>query len=437
MAQPVARPRRRGARRAEILRAAGELFQRRGFHQVSMQDVAAAVEITAPALYRHVRGKEELLWAALAAALDGFEAALAPALAEPAPTVDALSRALAAATLDHRALGALMHRETRHLGAERRAEADGRVRHVAEALAAALRRAGVPGEHGFRSWSALYTYGSVSLHGASLPRARFERELAGWGEVLFTTPLTGGGAGAGAERVPEPGPGVPREERPELPGDRRSVTDGQVSGGDGRVSAPPGPPPALSRREELLRVAARLFHERGFEAVSVSEIGAAVGIAGPSVYKHFGGKAEILEAAATRTRDRVRQAMEGALTPPEAPGAPDTPGADAPGAVLLRMLDAYADFAVAHADNLGLISTGSAYLPEPGRREGLAFRREFVGTWTRLLAEARPELDPVSAKITVQAVVTLVNDAVSNPPVRARADLADRLRVLGRALLAV
>lgn len=54
-----------------------------------------------------------------------------------------------------------------------------------------------------------------------------------------------------------------------------------------RVAAP-------TRREQILREAARLFAERGFHGVGVDEIGAAVGISGPGLYRHFPGKDAML-----------------------------------------------------------------------------------------------------------------------------------------------
>ncbi|QBI53697.1 SACE_7040 family transcriptional regulator [Streptomonospora litoralis] len=54
-----------GARRAEILRAAAELFAARGFHGVSIDDLGRAVGTSGPALYRHFPGKEALLGAML------------------------------------------------------------------------------------------------------------------------------------------------------------------------------------------------------------------------------------------------------------------------------------------------------------------------------------------------------------------------------------
>src|SRR3954453_6563962 len=50
----------------------------------------------------------------------------------------------------------------------------------------------------------------------------------------------------------------------------------------------------LSRRDQILREAARLFAERGFHGVGVDEIGAAVGISGPGLYRHFPGKDAML-----------------------------------------------------------------------------------------------------------------------------------------------
>ena len=52
-------------RRAQLATAAAGQFHRLGFHQVSTADVAAAVGLTAPAIYRHYKSKEDLLVAAI------------------------------------------------------------------------------------------------------------------------------------------------------------------------------------------------------------------------------------------------------------------------------------------------------------------------------------------------------------------------------------
>ena len=49
-----------------------------------------------------------------------------------------------------------------------------------------------------------------------------------------------------------------------------------------------------SRREQILGEAARLFAHHGFHGVSIDGIGAAVGVSGPALYRHFPSKEGIL-----------------------------------------------------------------------------------------------------------------------------------------------
>lgn len=51
------------ARRAEIIQAAARLFDERGYHTTSMDDIAAAIGIKKPTLYHHVQSKTQIvLW---------------------------------------------------------------------------------------------------------------------------------------------------------------------------------------------------------------------------------------------------------------------------------------------------------------------------------------------------------------------------------------
>jgi len=56
--------------RDEILRAAAQIFQEKGYHAASMQDIAEAVELKKGSLYHHVTSKQEILLALLDEALD-------------------------------------------------------------------------------------------------------------------------------------------------------------------------------------------------------------------------------------------------------------------------------------------------------------------------------------------------------------------------------
>lgn len=52
----------------------------------------------------------------------------------------------------------------------------------------------------------------------------------------------------------------------------------------------------MTRRERILAAAADLFAERGYAATAIDEIGAAAGITGGGVYRHFPSKLDVFRA---------------------------------------------------------------------------------------------------------------------------------------------
>ncbi len=55
--------------------------------------------------------------------------------------------------------------------------------------------------------------------------------------------------------------------------------------------------PAAQTRERLLRAAAGVFAERGYDGTRVADIAAAAGVSNGAMYAHFGSKADLLVAA--------------------------------------------------------------------------------------------------------------------------------------------
>ena len=68
------------------------------------------------------------------------------------------------------------------------------------------------------------------------------------------------------------------------------------------------------RRAAILRAAATLFAERGYAGVTIEDLGAAVGVSGPAVYRHFPGKdamlAAILQGASRSLLDGAERVLE-------------------------------------------------------------------------------------------------------------------------------
>ena len=72
-------------------------------------------------------------------------------------------------------------------------------------------------------------------------------------------------------------------------------------------------------RAEILRVALRLFTEKGFEGTSTRDISAALGITKSSLYYHFPNKEAIVASLAVERRHEVDDLVEWIAAQPAAP----------------------------------------------------------------------------------------------------------------------
>ncbi|MEU7146746.1 TetR/AcrR family transcriptional regulator [Streptomyces sp. NPDC045470] len=188
-------------------------------------------------------------------------------------------------------------------------------------------------------------------------------------------------------------------------------------------------PAATSRREQILKEAARLFAERGFHGVGVDEIGAAVGISGPGLYRHFAGKdamlAELLVGISERLLEggRIRAAS----------------GGDRPAAVLDALIEGHIDFAL---DDRPLITVHDRELDrlrEADRKRVRRLQREYVELWVQVVREVYPAYAEADARASVHAVFGLLNSTphLSRPgALPGRTEMAALLHRLARGAFA-
>jgi len=179
-----------------------------------------------------------------------------------------------------------------------------------------------------------------------------------------------------------------------------------------------------SRREQILSAAAELFHRKGFHAVSMEDIGAAAGIAGPSVYRHFSSKAALLGAIARRAGDRLLLDAERVRLS----SADET-------AALRGLIDSYVRVLTGSAELAVSFSADAVNYAEDEGPELLRIQRDYVAQWVSLLGAAQPALNPREAKITVHAALTIANDLSRTRRINSRPGLAAELRVLMAAVL--
>ena len=69
------RVREREVKREAVIRAAAHAFNRKGYHNTSLDDIAAALEVTKPTVYYYVTSKEQLLFECFVAGVEQIRAA--------------------------------------------------------------------------------------------------------------------------------------------------------------------------------------------------------------------------------------------------------------------------------------------------------------------------------------------------------------------------
>jgi len=88
------RARERAVKREAVIRAAARAFNARGYHNTSLDDIAAALEVTKPTIYYYVTSKEQLLFQCFLAGLEQIRAAFTDAELAGRPARDRLNAVL-------------------------------------------------------------------------------------------------------------------------------------------------------------------------------------------------------------------------------------------------------------------------------------------------------------------------------------------------------
>ncbi|MBL1075300.1 TetR/AcrR family transcriptional regulator [Nocardia sp. 2] len=382
-------PRRRPKnRKAQIVRVAARAFADRGYHPVGVDEIAAEVGISGPALYRHFTNKYALLVAAAEMGaqqlLDAAKAADDPTL-EPEPRLTGLIRGITEHTIEFRREGGLYRWERRYLEKDDRA----RIRVVYEDLHATFEAAVVelhpdadPADVKLRAAATLSAIGSITGHRTALSNARLVSLM---NEICWDIL---------------------------------------------RAELPPAPPPAtgeplvrglpvISKREQLLTEAIRIFGRQGYHEAGIEEIGAAAGINASSVYRYFSSKSDLLAAAFHRTGERVAIANAEALS--EA-----TSRADA----AVRIADRFARMTFAMPEILPVYFAEFSNLPASEQHRLRTIQRQNVLEWANLL-----DGDQVEARFRVHAAISQVIDVGRRLRFDARPENMARVRALMSAVL--
>jgi AcrR family transcriptional regulator len=152
------------------------------------------------------------------------------------------------------------------------------------------------------------------------------------------------------------------------------------------------------RREQILDTAARLFAERGFHGVSVADLGAACGISGPALYKHFPSKdAMLAEMLVNISEELLRVGRERSAS------------AGSPTDALRTLVAWHVEFALRHRALIVVQDRDWASLPDEAREQVRSLQRRYVELWVDQLRKVSPTLPRKRARAMAHAAFGLLN----------------------------
>lgn len=171
------------------------------------------------------------------------------------------------------------------------------------------------------------------------------------------------------------------------------------------------------RREAIVAAAADLFDRNGFHGTSIDDIGAAAGISGPGLYRHFDGKDAILTAVFDRIWERLRPVVA-------------TAASLDPATALRSLVDAHVDLALEDAAALMLLSRELRHVPEEYQRLAIRNHGRYIDAWAGPIRGLHPELSVEAARAVAVAAHGLLDSAARRPgiaPAEERRGLLRRL----------
>ncbi len=152
------------------------------------------------------------------------------------------------------------------------------------------------------------------------------------------------------------------------------------------------------RRDKLIAAAERLVAERGFLAVRLEDIGAAVGVSGPAIYRHFPNKEALLVELLVGISTRLLAGAKSVVAE-----APDAQSA------LDGLIDFHLDFALAESNLIRIQDRDLGHLPEPAKRQVRRAQRQYVEIWVDVLLQLGRAANDTDARLMAHAVFGLLN----------------------------
>jgi AcrR family transcriptional regulator len=155
------------------------------------------------------------------------------------------------------------------------------------------------------------------------------------------------------------------------------------------------------RRQRILAAAAELVAERGYHEVGMSDIGAAAGIVGSGIYRHFDGKSAVLVAMFDRVIDDLSRGAAEILSR----------GLE-PAQALRELIRAHVRITLEDRMLMRVYHNEIASLPADDSRRLRRKQRIYLEEWVHILDVLRPEADDAVLRALVHAGIGAVHSTL-------------------------
>jgi AcrR family transcriptional regulator len=155
------------------------------------------------------------------------------------------------------------------------------------------------------------------------------------------------------------------------------------------------------RRLRILNAAAQLVAQHGYHEVGMADIGAAAGVTGSAIYRHFAGKSAVLVAMFDRVIDDLSTEAEQIVTTVSDPRT-----------ALRRLVRGQVMFAINDRTLAQVYHNEITNLPDPDRRRLRRKQRLYIEEWVHVLATLRPKMNDAELRARAHAAIGAIQSTL-------------------------
>lgn len=192
-----------------------------------------------------------------------------------------------------------------------------------------------------------------------------------------------------------------------------------------------------ARRQALIDESAKLFAAVSYAGASLEDIGRAVGVSGPAIYRHFSGKQDLLSAVLLEASEELSEGAAEIIAEAQAVVAAAVGQNNSAGRqTMQKLVEFHVDYALRNPEVIIVQGRELSNLTKQDRDKVRALQRAYVEVWIETLSTIfkAPRED---LRLRVQATFGLLNSTphATTPSQRVSNKTASTLKNMALASL--